>query len=235
MKKILALAIILLFTAGAKADKKKLAINKEKAILVEGPITGSSVRSMRDQIAELEESGDKTIDMVFNSPGGELLSGYLLVDRMDAARAKGITIRCFVRGVAASMAFQMLLHCDERYATPHALLLWHPVRVFWMGPLTATDAELMAKHLGFANETVLNDLRTHMVDLSEEDLMWHYQQESLHQAVSLDLIAPSFFNYIGADIGNIYEVGVDKDKSKAASKEMDQRNIIYIHERFMEK
>lgn len=228
MKAILGLILFLITSAVQAAP----VINKDRVILVEGPITRNTTGFMRGEIEALEKDTSKPIDMVFNSPGGELLSGYLVVDRMEAARAKGVTIRCFVRGLAASMAFQMLLHCDERYATPHALLLWHPVRLFWMGPLTAADAKLVARHLGSANRTVLDDLRKHIPDLSEKDLLWHYNQESLHQAVALARIAPSFFTYVGSDIGNIYTAGAAPFEEDASN--IDQRNLIYIHERFLE-
>lgn len=233
MRKILSLLLITVaFAAPAYA---KVSIDPTRTILVEGPITRATTISMGIDIDEMEKDKSRPIDMVFDSPGGELLSGYLLVDRMNAARARGVTIRCFVRGLAASMAFQMLLHCDERYATPHALLLWHPVRIFWMGPLTAADAKLVAKHLSSANRTVLDDLRKHLPGVSEKDLLWHYHQESLHQAVALARLAPNFFTYVGSDIGNIYTAGDTVDIESANKNNMDQRNIIYIHERFLEE
>ena len=228
MKKVIALVLLLLSNVELAAPS----IDKDRVILVEGAITRRTTEAMRQEITEMEKDTSRPIDMVFDSPGGELLSGYLLVDRMEAARAKGVKIRCFVRGLAASMAFQMLLHCDERFATPHALLLWHPVRIFWMGPLTAADAVLVAKHLKAANRTVLDDLKKYLTDLSPQDLLWHHRQESLHQAVALQRIAPNFFTYVGNDIGGIHEAGAPDFEDDR--KNMDQRNLIYIHERFLE-
>lgn len=234
MKKILALMFIVVSSLAAKSAKKEVSIDEGRVILVEGAITGSTARNMVNEIDRMEKDTSRPIDLVFNSPGGELLSGYLVVDRMEAARAKGVKVRCFVRGLAASMAFQMLLHCDERYATPHALLLWHPVRIFWMGPLTQADASLIAKHLKSANRTVLDDLKKHLPDLSIKDLLWHYQQESLHQAVSLDRIAPRFFDYIGNDIGNMHSAGTSDSRAGRQDNNLDIRSIIYIHERFLQ-
>jgi ATP-dependent protease ClpP protease subunit len=235
MKKIIAVLFIVVSMLAAKHEEKKVTIDLDRTIYVEGAITGVSSRNAIETITRLEKDKSRPIDIVFNSPGGELLAGYLVVDRIEAARSKGITVRCFVRGVAASMAFQMLLHCDERYAAPHALLLWHPVRIFWMGPLTASDASLVAKHLGSANRTILAELKKYMSELPIKELMWHYRQESLHQAVSLNRMVPSFFDYIGSDIVNLYEPSsAVRGRSQGEDEDsLNVNNINYIHERFL--
>jgi ATP-dependent protease ClpP protease subunit len=241
MSKIfLVLLSFLSFVVPASAREKGVSINPDRTIAVVGPITGRTSFLMIDVLSAYAAASKEPVDIIFDSPGGDLLTGYLVVDRMESLRRQGIKLRCFVRTIAASMAFQMMLHCDERYATPHAVVLWHPVRVFWMGPLTATDANIIGTQLASANEGILDDLRTHL-NMPEEQLMWHYTQETLHQAASLAKLAPDFFAYVGYNIVNLYDTEDEAAVTKQPATEEDDSadntikpgTIVYLHERFM--
>lgn len=241
MKRVLILFLLLLSVttpSSARERKAGVSINLERVIEVVGPITARSSFAMIEQLSILALANKSPIDIVFDSPGGDLITGYLVVDRMESLRRQGIQFRCFVRTVAASMAFQMLLHCDERYASPHAVVLWHPVRVFWLGPLTATDANIIATQLTAANEAVLSDLKEHLA-MPEEQLMWHYTQETLHQATSLDKLIPGFFSYVGNNIVNLHEDEAMSEKemgeeSTSTENLLRSGTLIYLHERFVQ-
>jgi ATP-dependent protease ClpP protease subunit len=237
MSKFLVLLSFLLLAVPASAWGKKAGptIDLTRTIAVTGPITGRSSFAMIAHLSGLAAASKEPIDIIFDSPGGDLFTGYLVVDRMESLRRQGIKLRCFVRTIAASMAFQMLLHCDERYATPHAVVLWHPVRVFWMGPLTATDASILSTQLATANEGIIADLREHL-QISEEQLLWHYTQETLHQAKALDKLAPGFFTYVGNSIVNLYNDEAAPTAAEEASLEdsIKPGTIVYLHERFVQ-
>lgn len=209
-------------------------LNPKRTIEVRGAITPASASVMATSLRNMEADKTLPVDIIFDSPGGDLLFGYLVVDRMESLRQQGIKLRCFVRSVAASMAFQMLLHCDERYATPHALLLWHPVRVFWMGPLTADYAEIIATQLTTANEVVMDDLRKYMSGMKEETLLWHYKQETLHHAKILDKMLPGFFTYVGNDFVNLHSKEL-KEEVPSDSEDMSSGTLMYIHETFLRR
>lgn len=240
MKLFLTLLAFFVMEIPASARELAVTIDTTRTISVVGPITGRSSFLMIDHLSLLSAASKEPIDIIFDSPGGDLLTGYLVVDRMESLRRQGIKLRCFVRTIAASMAFQMLLHCDERYASPHAVVLWHPVRVFWMGPLTATDATIIGTQLAAANESILEDLRAHL-KMPEEQLMWHYLQETLHQAVSLSKLSPSFFTYVGYDIANLYddEAAIALKQEEQEEEAMDNTirpgTITYLHERFVQE
>lgn len=231
MKFLLSFISALLFTT-ALAKEPKVSLDPKRTIILEGPIGGEALEVVSYALDKLAKEKDKPIDLVITSPGGSILAGYLIIDKMDHLRAQGIKFRCFVHTIAASMAFQTLLHCDEKYATPHAILLWHPVRVFWRGALTQVEAANLVKGLETSNKVVLDDLKQNLNSISEENLMYHFYQETLHQAISMKDIAPDFFDYIGSDIGNLYETKVAA--STAGISFLQQTNeIMYIHETFV--
>lgn len=232
--KLIVLAMLLSTTASAGTPRTPLTVNGTRVVSVYGPMTGRSMVLFMNNLDVLyERDKEAPIDIILDSPGGDLFYGYLAVDKMESLRRQGIKFRCFVRSFAASMAFQMLLHCDERYAAPHAAILWHPVRVFWMGPLTAADASVMMTQLNIANQTVLDDLREHL-PLPDEQLMWHFEKETLHHARELDKLAPGFFDYVGYNIVNLYlNEGVSDEEDEDTENKLNIRSIIYMHEMFL--
>lgn len=233
--KFLLMLLSFLVTASASATKHGVKLDPKRTIEVRGAITPASARDMASALQEMEKDKTKPIDIIFDSPGGDLLFGYLVVDRMESLRQQGIQLRCFVRSVAASMAFQMLLHCDERYATPHAVLLWHPVRVFWMGPLTADYAKIIATQLDTANEVVMDDLRKYMSRMDEATLLWHYNQETLHHAKILDKMLPGFFTYVGDNFVNLHSKEPAEEAASSETEDVSQGTLMYIHETFLRR
>jgi ATP-dependent protease ClpP protease subunit len=85
-----------------------------------------------------------------------------IVAAVDMAKARGFKVQCYVPGLAASMAFQILAHCSERYALPHAYLMWHPVRAQIRGALTSTEARILANDLAETETMLVADLRSYL-------------------------------------------------------------------------
>lgn len=173
----------------------------------------------------------KEIDIIISSPGGSVIAGNMLVDRMVQLKQGGVKFRCFVRDLAASMAFQFLLFCDERYATPHAFLLWHPVRIFAQGVITAANASNLATQLGQADEVALHDLRAHL-SMPEADMLTHFYNETLHQAYNLQQTAPGFFTKVTNNVSNLYPEKPVLDTSSIGGL-FGYNQIVYIHEQFL--
>lgn len=229
MKKFLVFFCLLL--AGQAFAKEKITLTPERTILLAGPISSRMYQPTLEMMGKLAATGD-IIDMIISSPGGEVIAGSLLIDYMEQLKLGGTKFRCVVRDVAASMAFQILLHCNERYATPHAYLLWHPVRVFYQGPLTNEAAQSLATQLAIADEVALHDLKAYLT-MDEHDLFWHFQHETLHQAFNLIYTAPKFFKEVTNDISNLRPLKVALDTSTFASF-FGRNQLIYIHERFLD-
>lgn len=203
----------------------------ERTILLGGVISGPMFSPTLRMLDELAEDKTRPIDIIISSPGGSVIAGSILIDRMEQLKNEGVIFRCVVRDIAASMAFQILLHCDERYAAPKAFLLFHPVRVFGDGPITADMAAALAADLKQADDVVLADLRTYL-PMPEEVMMHHFKNETLHQAVNLEKTAPGFFSAITNRIKNLYPKKPALD-TRAFGILFGRQQIVYIHERFI--
>lgn len=212
--------------------KDKLELSPNRTILLAGAITSSIYEPMTQAFDKLAATGD-TIDMVISSPGGEVIVGSLIIDRMEQMKLAGVKFRCVVRDVAASMAFQILLHCNERYATPHSFLLWHPVRIFMRDVVTASVAQTLSTQLAEADEVALHDLRAYLI-MPESELLWHFQNETLHQAINLMYLSPKFFKKVTNDISGLYPKNPVLDTSSFGGM-FGFNSVIYIHERFMNR
>lgn len=233
MRNILTVLFTMLTSSMALAGTT---LNPERTIVVSGPITGSIVGPVIDTMNKLAlKDKDAPIDIVISSPGGSLVAGYLIVDRMEALRAEGVLFRCVVRSVAASMAFQMLLHCDERYSTPHAFLLWHPVRVFYQGALTADLAKVAAVQMAHSDKMIRDELYSNL-PLPKSVIDWHFTNETLHHARNLHKMAPGFFVEVSSKIGNTFlDEDVALNTAKVGGFFLDETSIQYIHEQFIKK
>lgn len=224
---ILLVSFLLAPFAVAKSDVE---LKPERTIVLAGVITDSIVGPTIDAMTKLAKTG-KDIDIVISSPGGSVIAGSLLVDRMVQMKSDGVKFRCVVRDLAASMAFQFLLFCDERYATPHAFLLWHPVRIFAQGVVTAQLASNLATQLQQADEVALHDLRAHL-SMPEADILMHFYNETLHQAMNLQSTAPGFFAAVTNSISNLRPDKPALDTSDFSSP-FGLNQVVYIHERFI--
>lgn len=227
---LLATVLFLIHSAVALAAPT---LDPERTIVVAGPITGGIVGPVLNTLDKLAADKTKPVDLVISSPGGSIVAGYLIVDRLDALRAEGVKIRCTVRSVAASMAFQMLLHCDERYSTPHAFLLWHPVRVFYQGALTADLSKVAFIQMKLSDDMVREELYS-TLPMKKELIDWHFTNETLHHAKQLHKAAPGFFKEVSSSIGNAFlDEGVALNTASVGGGFLDTATIQYIHEQFI--
>lgn len=224
------IALVSLFLSSLASAKSEVTLKPERTIVLAGMITDSTVGPVIEAMLQLSKTG-KDIDVIISSPGGSVIAGNLMVDRMVQLKNDGVRFRCVVRDLAASMAFQFLLFCDERYATPHAFLLWHPVRIFAQGVVTAQLASNLATQLQQADEVALHDLRAHLA-MPEADLLMHFYNETLHQAMNLQSTAPGFFAGVTNKIGNLYPEKPALDTSGLGGL-FGLNQIVYIHERFL--
>lgn len=103
------------------ADSKLLS---QRKVFIEGEITPEAACEFIKKIMVLngEDSG-KPIDVLINSPGGEINSGMVMYDVIQASKAP---IRMFCIGRAYSMG-AVLFACGNhgRYMLPHSELMLH--------------------------------------------------------------------------------------------------------------
>ena len=103
------------------ADSKLLS---QRKVFIEGEITPEAACKFIKKIMVLnEEDSSKPIDVLINSPGGEINSGMVMYDVIQASKAP---IRMFCIGRAYSMG-AVLFACGNhgRYMLPHSELMLH--------------------------------------------------------------------------------------------------------------
>ena len=103
------------------ADSRLLS---QRKVFIEGEITEETACEFVKKIMILNgEDSSAPIDILINSPGGEINSGMLMYDVIQASKAP---IRMFCLGKAYSMA-AVLFACGNhgRYMLPHGELMIH--------------------------------------------------------------------------------------------------------------
>ena len=103
------------------ADSKLLS---QRKVFIEGEISSESACEFIKKILILnEEDTDKPIDVLINSPGGEINSGMAIYDVIQASKAP---IRMFCIGRAYSMGAVLFSSGNHgRYMLPHSELILH--------------------------------------------------------------------------------------------------------------
>jgi ATP-dependent protease ClpP protease subunit len=172
------------FMMACVAQAKTITLDKSRLIEIIDEVDGSMLE-VAQKIDKMSAAGDKNIDILINSPGGSVFVGTTILDSMALAKARGVTIRCVVGSLAASMAFVILTDCDERYALANAKLLFHPVSTGGQGRLQELlitmkvvenlEQGIMAKLQRSMN---LEWKKFHMFYFSE--VLWHASQLAEH-------------------------------------------------------
>jgi ATP-dependent protease ClpP protease subunit len=207
-------------------------INPKRSIIIQGEIAGQRILALGDRLEQLANESKEPIDIAINSPGGSVIVGFLFVNRMESVRSRGIKLRCYVQDIAASMAFQMLMHCDERNVLERSFLLWHRVRVVVGGmfgsPMTAPQAATLARDLQAIDDLIIEELHTSMLDITFDDIMYHLENETLHTGINLARMAPKAFKAHKV-IPGLYELlNSQEAKRQAAQAEgIRQGEIVY--------
>lgn len=220
---------------GASCAYPSVAVDSDKAVVIDGVIAQGNILPLGKDLLERAERGDKEVHMIINSPGGEVITGFLFLNMMEEAKSKGLKVTCFVPTVAASMAYQILLHCDERYTLEHAFLLWHRARVnvggFGSAPMTSTDLLTLGNDLLKMDNMIFSKVLSTMGgEVSLKTLMYHFERETLHSGLNLSLMAPKFIQshlYIKGLMSTLLDQKVPRNQllGRNALKNAD---IIYI-------
>ena len=97
----------------------------DRKVFVEGEINAKSACDfVKCMMLLIKEDAEKPIDVYINSPGGEVVSGMLILDTLKGLNTE-INLHCI--GMAASMA-AILLSAGEkghRFVSPHAKIMIH--------------------------------------------------------------------------------------------------------------
>lgn len=243
------LMVFSLILAASNAPAVQVEVSDKKPLLsIIGVIGNQNIIPVGQELLRLANEGKKEAQLIINSPGGEVTTGLLYLSLMDAARAKGLKVTCFVPQVAASMAFQILLHCDERHVLDSSFLLWHRARVRlgggFMSPgvvVTAPEALRLGKDLDLLDSFIYSELKKYMPEVKERELSFHFEAETLHIGLNLHKMAPHFVTPHGNIPGLFDTLIKEVNKKKAKGEEemsidsFDNGDMIYISERVMQE
>jgi ATP-dependent Clp endopeptidase proteolytic subunit ClpP len=107
-----------------------------------------SVNSCMDTIARWTRLSEEPIEIIFFSPGGEIIQGMALFDFIQGVRQKGIKVITGATGYAASMAGILLQAGDERWVGEQSWILIHRPSTTAIGALyEVEDAVEFTKRL----------------------------------------------------------------------------------------
>lgn len=164
-----------------------------RQVFVTGPINDELADSVIREIISMDAINNSPIQMYINSGGGDVHSGYMIIDIMNAVRSPVYTLIC---GEACSMAGMISLYGKERYITKNGA---------WMGHEMRTDvddyiskAEDRFKYSMVIKERIINTIKEKTKipkDLYEKVLrgeLWLNAQECIKYGIA-DKIADKFF------------------------------------------
>ena len=88
---------------------------------------------------------NKEIYVYINSPGGSVIEGFAMIEYIKNLQQQKITISC-IADFAASIAFVILQHCNNRYAFYSSIMMQHSMSLQLKGSLPTVDSYLKMLH-----------------------------------------------------------------------------------------
>lgn len=193
-----AVLVFVMFACSAISKGEPSSIDGKRMVYLQLAIRRAALQPVRDAFAQMAIESSDPITVVISSPGGEVISGMSFVGDMRLAKSRGITLNCYVLDMAASMAFQMLTECTNRYALKSSYLLWHGVRVGGIeSAVTAETAQALADDLGRMDVEVLDQL-DHSLHIGSDAVRFHFHRETLWSGRALEKEDPRFISSYAA-------------------------------------
>lgn len=207
--KAILLSIATLFSGSCFGAEK---IDPARTVYIDDVIEQKDLKPLGAQMLKWSKEDGGAINLIINSPGGEVYAGYEFVSVLEAVKANGTPVRCYTSQLAASMAFQILLHCSERHALKKAFFLFHRVRVVIQAIVTGPAAKALARELMAADSDIYAELEQTMgMDL--DDLSYHFEHETLHSGVQLSALSSDFFEEVSESIPGLMEIVYGEHKT----------------------
>lgn len=190
-------------------------VDASKAMVIDGVIARGNIIPLGVEMLRRVEAGQDEVHLIINSPGGEVTTGFLFLNLMKAAQSKGLKVKCYVPTIAASMAYQILLNCDERFTLNHAFLLWHRARINVGGmmgaPMTGPQLATLGRDLESLDSQIFGDVLKYMgKDVTADVLSYHFEAETLHTGLNLHILAPRFI-LTASSIPGLMEALLDRE------------------------
>lgn len=181
--------------ASASASAEPVAA---KTVVIDGVISSETMGPVTKYVADLStaKQAPDDLNIILSSPGGSVTTGFIFIDRLSALKARGTVVKCYVADLAASMAFQILIQCDERHSLETSFLLWHRARVFLGGlfgaAMTGPQLYALGVQLKDLDNHIYRDVRKAMSGTPDHYTSFHFEHETLHTGANLAEAVPSF-------------------------------------------
>jgi ATP-dependent protease ClpP protease subunit len=195
MKRILiGLAIAGAMFVSCCSNGQVIKLDPKATVRVTGVITSAILPKGKELIDMAAKN--KEVTLLINSPGGQVIPGFMFIDDMELVKSRGVKIRCVVPNLAASMAFHILAHCDSRYSLNSAVLLWHPAKMgCFMCSLTAEEMIYQGTEL-MALEEPQNQALIEALGVSPDFYFYHYKHETVWLGYVLSSELPNFISTV---------------------------------------
>jgi ATP-dependent protease ClpP protease subunit len=193
IKNVLVVMAVGIFSASSVRAEE---FSPRNTLIIDQPIDRETMAPVMDKMNRLLalKQAPSEIKLIIDSPGGSVYTGFKFIVQMKALQARGTVIKCYVPGLAASMAFHILTHCDERTVVQESALLWHRARVFvMMGAFTAPVARELARDLQQVDDHILREVKQALSSsMSDKEIEYHFERETLHIGRDLCAAVPKF-------------------------------------------
>jgi ATP-dependent Clp protease protease subunit len=101
---------------------------KARKFYLDAEIDGDLARRFRQETIAMLAESKEPIEIIINSPGGEVVAGFDIVSTIRQLQRAGIEVQALVQGDASSMAAVILASCKVRSMTSLSRLMWHGIQ-----------------------------------------------------------------------------------------------------------
>jgi ATP-dependent protease ClpP protease subunit len=194
--KILALiTLISTPTLSYSGPIKEYTLDPKNTLVISGTIGNNILIQATELYQKAQQDGVKQIDILIESPGGNVITGFMFINIMEAAQAKGIKINCVVPSFAASMAFVIAAKCDKLITFKRTFLLFHPMAINYTGRITKEVATLIKDQF----EIIEGELDAILIERMRIDPVLyqrHNLTETLWTAQALQKVTKNFITIV---------------------------------------
>lgn len=175
LKSLIVTALALLLSSNAmSSDNTKVDFSKKRTVktinlilpaartvVLKGPFTSSSVGQVMTKMKEFAAAKKDDIYLVLNSPGGNVLDGYELINLIQSLKkGQGIKTTCVVETMAASMAALTAIYCDKTYMQKYSSMMFHEASYSASGSVTQVSQRVtfFTHYFDELNQDIANQL-----------------------------------------------------------------------------
>lgn len=110
---------------GGMIQKDESYLSEKGILFLSGPVTQEKMDKLIQRLLVLHVDEDfiDPVQIVINSPGGDVAAGHAFIDAMDFVKNP---IRTIAIGDIASMATYIFIHGQERIMSPRSCAMIHP-------------------------------------------------------------------------------------------------------------